>query len=137
MDKLTFIDHVLGTQDYSFYLAQWFFAFIGLGISLLLHSTKRDPDSINTPKDFSWRFLIQDNSKRIALAVLLLFVCLRFPEMLVTNFPELATWVQVRLAFATILGLSLDKVAQFMKEKNWFGLGNSLIREKIREENIS
>lgn len=131
----TFINYITGTTDYPFYIAQWFFAIVGLAISILLHARTRDKQSDNTPDQFSFRFLILDNYKRIILSVLLIFIFIRFPDMLLTNFPALETLSEIRLGSALLIGLMLDKLAEWLKTKNWFGLADTKIRDQIKSDN--
>lgn len=131
----TFINYITGTTDYPFYMAQWFFAIVGLAISILLHARTRDKQSDNTPDQFSFRFLILDNYKRLFLSVLLIFIFIRFPDMLLTNFPALETLSEIRLGSALLIGLMLDKLAEWLKTKNWFGLADTKIRDQIKTDN--
>jgi hypothetical protein len=86
-----------------------FFAILGIALSLLWHTTKREPLSTTTPVKFNWFFLFRDNAKRIAASILTVYVCLRFT-------PEILN-VQLNDFWAFAIGLGFDKLAEFIKEK--------------------
>lgn len=91
-----------------------FFAIIGVFVSLLIQTTKRDVTSTNTPFGFSWSFLFSDNVKRLVLSILLIYLALRFTPDIIG--------MQVNNFVAFSIGLSFDKLAQFVKDKtNIFG----------------
>ena len=99
--------YLLGNMPVAAFLAAFFFALIGVTISLLLQANKRDPGASSTPYHFSYRFLLQDNWKRIVLSLLLIFVTIRF-------YSEL-TGKELSMYFALGIGLGLDKLAQVVK----------------------
>ena len=105
------IKEILGT-DLSTFVVQFFFAFVGVAISLLMHANMRDQGAPSTPQAFSWSFLIYDNWKRIVLSVLLIYVFLRF-------FTEL-TGMQISFFWCMMTGLGLDKISQYLKDKATF-----------------
>jgi len=94
-------------------LAAFAMALIGIFISLLISTTKRDPLSPRTPREFSWNFFWNDNVKRIlksiALTVLVLFVTIRFSQELMGQ--------KLTMFYAFSLGLGLDKVIERLKRK--------------------
>ncbi len=104
-----FISTLLGGQTAGAFAALLFFALLGALISLLFHTTKRDPVSSSTPIRFSWIFFIQDNWKRALTSFLLIYVFLRFT-------PELIG-VQLNEFWAIAIGLCNDQLAQVIKNK--------------------
>ena len=76
--KKDILDHILGPGDPSYFIAAVFYAAIGIIVSLLFSSTKRDQSKPETPNTFSWYYLLWDNAKRIVLSVLLVLITLRF-----------------------------------------------------------
>jgi hypothetical protein len=103
----TFLDNVLGTQDAGHFAAAFFFAIIGVAISLLIHSTNRDKDSQRTPIKFNVWFLIRDNSTRIILNILLILATLRF-------------YVEIKgedlsMLGALTVGLGWDKLSELLR----------------------
>jgi hypothetical protein len=110
-----FLQLVIGTEDLPMYCAEWFFAAVGVSISLLMEVRKRDVASVRSPEHFSWNFLFSDNARRIYLSVLLIFVALRFSNDLFG--------VQISLWLSLLIGLGFDKLAEFAKKKNFMGIG--------------
>lgn len=86
-----------------------FFAILGVTLSLLLHTNKRDPLSTGTPVKFNWIFMLRDNVKRIVASIITVYVCLRFT-------PEILN-VQLNDFWAFAIGLGFDKLFEYIKEK--------------------
>lgn len=101
------LQKLIGSVDPQTFIASFLFALIGVALSLLLHTTKRDVRSDNTPFAFSWSFLLKDNIRRIIAGLLLIYVAIRFyPDL----FGEPMTdWT------ALGIGLAIDKVAELLK----------------------
>lgn len=110
-----FLQLVLGTQDWPMYFAEWFFALIGVLLSLLLATTKRNPNSPTSPVHFSWTYMIADNAKRVLTSLILIFLFLRFSNELLG--------INISLFLALGIGLGLDKLAGYLKSKNILGIG--------------
>lgn len=103
------LQKLLGSNDLSTFLVTFFFALIGVALSLLWHTTSRDIRSTDTPFAFSWSFLLSDNIKRIITGVILIYIAIRF-------YPDLfGKPVTEYLAFG--IGLGLDKIAEVIKNK--------------------
>jgi len=105
----TMIKEILGTDTGQAFLILLFFSAIGVTLSLLLHASNRDQQAPSTPVKFSFWFLIKDNWKRILTSFLLIYIAIRFT-------PELFG-VQITSFWALAIGLCLDKLAQWIKEK--------------------
>jgi hypothetical protein len=78
---------------------------------------KRDVQSANTPQDFSVKFLILDNWKRMLNSFLVIWVMLRFYPELLPKEVYLAIPETAELLFAVLIGFSFDKLSEFLKEK--------------------
>lgn len=105
----TITQQILGTDTYQAFITQYFFAIVGVLISLLLHGANRDVKEPSTPNNFSFLFLLKDNWKRIVLNLLVIFVTIRF-------FKEL-TGFELSLFFCLGIGFSYDKLLQVIKDK--------------------
>lgn len=109
-----FIQNILGGITVGKFAASFFFALIGIFISLMISTTTRDPDSKRTPFCFSWAFLWSDNSQRIAksivLTLLVMFVSIRFAKELLGT--------DLTMIFAFSVGLGLDRIKEMLKEKS-------------------
>jgi hypothetical protein len=104
------LQQILGTDTYQAFVTQYFFAMIGVLISLLLHGANRDVKEPSTPNSFSFLFLLKDNWKRIILNLLIIFVTIRF-------FKDL-TGFELSLFFCLVVGFSYDKLLQLLKDKS-------------------
>jgi len=110
MDTITVTQHILGTTSAAFFFAMLFFALLGLVANLLLNATDRNPSTTTTPEEFSLKFLLRDNWKRIVLSIVLVLIgLLLMPELF---------GVPLNKFTATLLGGSLDRVAQALKNRN-------------------
>jgi hypothetical protein len=84
---------VLGNASVAYYMAAEFFAILALILSLYLHSRKRDVASSSTPVQFSLLFLVWDNTKRIVVGQIALFLIFRFITELLGR--QLNMWIAV------------------------------------------
>lgn len=141
MSAAEFIKQVLGhftgvsdPENYPIYVTKWLIAFVGVYISLRLHAKKRNPESENTPPQFSFMFLIRDNLKRLGITMALIYAFLRFPDLWIMQFPLMAQLPELQFALPLVVGLALDKIAQWLKEKNWLGLAETKVRQEYKEE---
>lgn len=103
------IKEILGTETWQAFTILLFFAFVGVAISLLIHANNRDPQSASTPYQFSFKFLLLDNWKRIALNLLLIYVTIRF-------FTDI-TGLQLKSFYALAIGIGYDQLAKVVKDK--------------------
>lgn len=89
--------------------AAFFFAMIGIFITLLLGTYARVPSSPTSPSKFSWSYLWSDNFKRIVATLLMVIVSLRFIHD-IFGF-ELSPW------HGFIVGTGWDGLAFIIKQK--------------------
>lgn len=103
------IQKLIGSVDPQTFFASFLFALIGVALSLLLQTTKRDVRSDNTPFAFSWKFLLKDNIRRIIAGILIIYVAIRF-------YPD---WFGEPMTdfLALGVGLAIDKVAEIIKNR--------------------
>jgi hypothetical protein len=119
---------ILGNVSVAYYLAAEFFALLALILSLYLSSKKRDIGSSSTPVQFSWLFLIWDNTKRIVVGQIALFLIFRFITELLQR--QLNMWIAVGVGF--FLSFGLDKAIQMIKEKSsLFDMNREKMIDKI------
>ena len=71
-------NYLLGYVSLKMFLVMLLFATLGIIVSLLIDSQRRNQSSKNTPQYFSWAFLLRDNWKTIAMTVLIVILTLRF-----------------------------------------------------------
>lgn len=101
--------YILGDVEPALFIASAFFAFIGILIVLLLGTRLRDPQSETSPEGFSWRYLWNDNTKRLFASVLCTLIALRFmPEILDI---KLSPWM------GFVVGTFWDGIALVIKQK--------------------
>jgi hypothetical protein len=119
MENYSFL---LGYIPAGMFLAMIGFAAIGVVMALLIHSTTRDQNSTKTPVKFSFKFLIKDNWKTIALTVFTVLITLRFAGSV---FPGQFTGEELGSPIGTekwlfgsfIIGLSYNYLLQILKDK--------------------
>lgn len=108
MDK--FFRHLLGPTDPAFFAACIVFAAAGVFLILMAGTKLRDPKSVNSPQEFSWRYLWSDNAKRIYASAIAVLVTLRFlPEVLNLELTEFR---------AFCIGVGWDGILLFVKQKS-------------------
>ncbi len=101
---------ILGCQTLGEFFLAVFYLIVGLTVSTLISTTKRDQSSTATPEKFSFTFLIADNWKRYVLNILLIYVTVRFyPDIFDGN--KLTPWLAIGL------GLAWDRVINLVKQK--------------------
>jgi hypothetical protein len=110
-----FLHLVIGTDNWPMYFAEWFFAILGITLSLLIGVATRKPLSETSPVHFSFSFFWSDNMRRILVTVLSVFVTLRFANDIIG--------VDISLWGSLGIGLSHDLLVGLLKKKNVFGIG--------------
>ena len=110
-----FLSLLMGAMSAPTFAALFFFALIGVSINLLMHANTRDQSSQNTPEKFSLLFLLKDNWKRILLAVLLIYVSIRFVQLIFTI--PVDSNIELYLFAAVFVGFIFDKLGEFLKNK--------------------
>ncbi|MBC7616984.1 MAG: hypothetical protein H7202_13035 [Pedobacter sp.] len=103
-----FSENLLGNLSLAVWASGMVLALIGAILSLRLAAKKRDKLSDNTPYQFSWKFMLQDNAQRLFTGFLITFAAFRFaPEILHQDF-------SMFLAF--LVGLCSDQVAALISK---------------------
>lgn len=105
-----FLSQLLGTTSVPSYLAGFALALMGAILSLRIYAKTRNKKSVNTPYEFSWRFLILDNLNRLITGFLLTFIAFRFTGELIG--------VEFTMWSAFLIGLLLDQVAGLLSKLN-------------------
>ena len=111
MEKFLF--YILGTNDYAFLFANYFFAIVAIVISLLAGVLGRDKCSPHTPFEFSWKFFFSDNNIRMFLSFLLSFLVL----FLTLRFTKELTGRDLSFPVSAGIGFGLDKLVQRWKDR--------------------
>jgi len=104
-----FKQYVLGGIEPAFFLANLFFAAMGVLLVLLAGTRLRDPASTDSPIGFSWKYLMSDNAKRIYVNILSIVLTLRFMT-------ELTGW-QLGMFKSFCIGMAWDGIFLFIKQK--------------------
>lgn len=109
MDILTIKQQLLGGIEPSLFAASFIAALVGILFTLLIGSTLRDVNSQWSPKNFSWKYLLSDNARRIYANLLAVIITLRFmPEVIGV---ELSVWK------GFVIGTAWDVLALIIKQK--------------------
>ena len=103
------IQIVLGEKTGGYYIAGFFFSFLAILLSLYIHSKTRDKNSPSTPYNFSWKFLLWDNAKRIFAGMIVMFILFRAADL--SN-------IYAMLGVGFTVAFSLDKIIQFLMDKS-------------------
>lgn len=73
---------LLGVNSLATYVASFIFAGMGAYLRLYIKSLSRDPGSLNTPEDFSGKFMIWDNFRSFMAGIISSFLYFRFSQEL-------------------------------------------------------
>lgn len=124
-------DIVLGVSEGKtggYYLAGFIFCAMAVALSLYVSSKKRDPNSKNTPVNFSVWFLIWDNAKRVGATMIVIFILFRIfdlseiPGMLGVGFgvafslDQIIEWMMSKFNILDFLKSNREKFPQIPKE---------------------
>ena len=109
METTKILYNLLGTNDYSIVLIGFVYAMIGVLLSLLIHSNKRDPNTQNSPIKFSWGFFLKDNLKRVLTGLILILIFMRFSTELIGKDPTVYS--------SFLIGFMSDKLIEILKSK--------------------
>jgi hypothetical protein len=97
---------ILGDKPDGYYVAGFVFSSLAILLSLYFYSRKtRNKDSIATPRDFSFSFMIGDNIKRIGATLIVEFFLFRMFDLSDIKY-------MIGVGFAVAYGL--DKIIQFL-----------------------
>lgn len=101
--------YLLGDLDPALFVASLIYAGLGILLTLLLGTTVRNVHSEFSPDHFSWKYLWNDNTKRLLANLICVPLTLRFmPDVLGV---ELTVWKGL------IVGLSWDTLFLIIKQK--------------------
>jgi len=117
---------ILGELSGWYYLAAFVFSFLAILLSMWAGSKKRDVASSSTPTNYSWRFLLWDNAKRIFMGLIAIFLCFRFASALINR----ALSMEVAVGIGFFVSIGLDQVIGWLKQRFDF---LQMDREKIVE----
>jgi hypothetical protein len=114
---------LLGFLSLKLFLVMLLFAGLGIAVSLLIHSQKRDQASKNTPEKFSFLFLIRDNWKSIAMTALIVILTIRFatsffPDQFKGEDVGSPEGVEKWLFGSLLIGLCFNQLIQVWKDKS-------------------
>jgi hypothetical protein len=109
---MSFLNRLLGGYSPLDFAAFTFWACIGAFILMQIHANTRDAKSFRTPVNFSWRFWLLDNVRRITWNLLLILTAIRFSKDL--------TGREITDFWALVIGLSSDGLAMALQGLNIF-----------------
>jgi hypothetical protein len=92
---------IAGGKQLSYYLAGFFFAALGILLSLYQSSRSRDKLSPSTPLKFSWLFLIWDNMKRALITLVVMFILFRVLDL---------SYVPLMIGVGIVVSVALDRI---------------------------
>lgn len=103
-----FLEELLGTTDLPTYLAWFLLAFIGAFSAIMARAQIKYEKSKETPREWSWSFLLHDNIINLVLGFFITFIFLRFSNEILKIEPS--AWL------AVLVGATNNELAlQFVK----------------------
>lgn len=127
-----FIEIISGGKTGGYYLAGLFFSVLAIYLSVYINSKTRNPDSPNTPKKFSWKFLVWNTGRRVVAGLVVMYILLRVLDL----HPETSILPFLGVGFGVAFGL--DKIIQtLMTETNildWLQPDKLKFMQKISEK---
>jgi hypothetical protein len=130
---MEFITNLIGAGGAQHFFTMMFFALFGATINLLINLSNRDKYSAATPLDFSTKFLLLDNWKRMLSSLMLIYLFVRFMPLLLPSNVYEAIDGDVEFLLAGLIGFSFDKLSEWLKDKTKI---LSVNREAITGDNI-
>jgi hypothetical protein len=116
------------------YLAALFFSSLAILLSMWVGSAKRNVDSRNTPKQYSFRFLFWDNTKRILAGLIAMFLLYRFSSGLIGH----ALTMEAAVAIGFFISMGTDQVIGWLKQHfDVFRMNRSKIMKHLKQKGIS
>lgn len=131
-----FIRYLIGVGSKPLFTACMFFALLLAMISINNEVKQRNPNSVNTPVDFSTRFFAMDNLYRILTTISLIYVFVRFARIPIFHwlFPQMEL-AEGQLIASAVIGYLSDQLALWLKKAGI--LANKLVREKFRSAGLN
>lgn len=115
-------NYLLGFLSLKLFLVMLLFAVLGIIVSLLIDSQRRDQSSKNTPEKFSWLFLLKDNWKTIVLTAIIVVLTIRFatsffPDQFKGDELQTPEGIEKWLFGSLVIGLGFNQLVQVWKKK--------------------
>jgi len=104
---------VSGGLSAGYYLAALFFSGLAILLSMWAGSSKRNVNSTSTPRKYSFKFLIWDNTKRIVCGLVAMFLIYRFSSSIIGR--GLSMEAAVGVGF--MISLGIDQLIGWLKQR--------------------
>lgn len=125
---------ILGDLSPSYYLAALFFSFLAILLSMWTGSASRNVYSSNTPVNYSFSFLIWDNTKRIVTGLIAMFLIYRFTSSLIGR--GLSMEVAVGVGF--FISMGLDQLIGWLKQRfDFLRMNRRKIMNILKQKEVS
>lgn len=82
-----FLEQLFGTTDLPTYAAWFILAFIGAFAGVLIRAQLKYKNNSETPKKWSWGFLLQDNTLNLIIGFFITFIFIRFSKEMLNMEP--------------------------------------------------
>lgn len=135
---------LLGSLSPGAFLAFFFLALLGQAVVLGIDSSGRDPKTAYSPEQFSFKYLLIDNWKRIALGVLTIALSIRFYPDIARAIPKIGEIFGVELngLVAVMIGALQDVILMFLKKvrraaREYAGAGNTVAAAALPARNVA
>lgn len=120
MDLKLICEYICGGLTIEFVLAFYFYAFLGMFLTLLLHLSSAVSKHMKNAKPFRFKvkFWIKDNWVRILTNIITIFIIIRFYDSL-----HLQYKLDMFLGF--MVGLTIDAIIIFVRKKTTINIFQS------------
>lgn len=105
--------NILGGVSVGTYLSAFFFSFLVIIANLIIVSLNKYKKAEGTPDNWSFKFMMIDNLKRIAATMILMFLFYRF----VSTFLAKDLSMEWAVGVGTAVTFGLDKLMGFLKSR--------------------
>ncbi|HEV7783443.1 MAG TPA: hypothetical protein VGO58_19350 [Chitinophagaceae bacterium] len=129
-----FTQLISGGLSFGYYLAALFFSGLAILLSMWAGSANRNVASSDTPRKYSFEFLIWDNAKRIGAGLIAMFLVYRFTSSIIGH--ELSMESAVGVGF--IISMGVDQLIGWLKQRfDFLQMNRKKIMQILKQKEVS
>lgn len=120
MNWLIIKEYIFGTMTFEFVVSFYLYAVLGMSLTLLLHLGSAMTKSSRKKEKFIFKikYWFRDNWIRVLTNLIVIFIIIRF-------YDSLSLQYQLDMFLGFVVGLSIDTIIIFIREKTKFNLFQS------------
>lgn len=120
MNWLIIKEYIFGTMTFEFVVSFYLYAVLGMSLTLLLHLGSAMTKSSRKKEKFIFKikYWFRDNWVRVLTNLIVIFIIIRFYDSLNLQY-------QLDMFLGFVVGLSIDTIIIFIREKTKFNLFQS------------